>query len=199
MEIEKNAYTSESVKSMIPFTIDDLTPCLRDTQTGDIVETEIVRIKRKSFLSKFNEKTGWYVNWSKFPKEVEIYALVLKGTMDIQGMVAIERRPDARAVHIRWACTAPQNNIWENGVQKYSGVGGHLFALAGNKSAEYGFDGFVFAEAMNAEILAHYQQRFGAELFPFGNPPHPFRFIINETNMKRIREEYEYESTDEEI
>ena len=91
MEIEKNAYTSESVKSMIPFTIDDLTPCLRDTQTGDIVETEIVRIKRKSFLSKFNEKTGWYVNWSKFPKEVEIYALVLKGTMDIQGMVAIER------------------------------------------------------------------------------------------------------------
>lgn len=184
---------------MIPFTIDELTPCLKDTQTGDTVETEVVRIKRKSFLAKFNERTGWYINWSKCPPETEIYALVLKGTMDIQGLVAIEKRDDAKAVHIHWACTAPHNNIWENGTQKYSGVGGHLFAIAGNKSVEYGYGGFVFAEAMDAEILKHYQDSFGAELFPYGAPPHPYRFIINETNMMRITEEYQYEDSDEEI
>ena len=184
---------------MIPFTIDEITPCLIDTQTGDVVETEVIRIKRKSFLSKFNAKTGWYVNWSKFPATVEIYALVLKGTVDIQGLVAIEPHHDAGAIHIHWACTAPHNNIWENGSKKYSGVGGHLFAIAGNKSVEYGFDGFVFAEAMDAEILAHYQTQFHAELFPFGQPPHPYRFIIDEINMKRILEEYCYEDSDEEI
>ena len=47
---------------MITFTIDEITACLKDTQTGDTVETEVIRIRRKSFLSKFNEKTGWYVN-----------------------------------------------------------------------------------------------------------------------------------------
>ena len=184
---------------MIPFTIDELTACLKDVETGDMVETEVIRVRRKSFLSKFNEKTGWYVNWAKFPKEIEIYALVLKGTVDIQGMVAIEPHEDAHAVHIHWACTAPHNNIWENGRQKYSGVGGHLFAIAGNKSVEYGFDGYIFAEAMNEKILAHYQKNFQAEVFPFGVPPHPYRFIINEINMARIMEEYNYEDTDEEI
>lgn len=181
---------------MIPFTIDEITACLKDVATGDTVETEVVRIKRESFLAKFNERTGWYVDWSKFPKEVEIYALVLKGTMEIQGLIAIESQPDAKAVHIHWACTAPHNNVWENGKKKYSGVGGHLFSIAGNKSTE---DGFVFAEAMNKEILEHYQNYFGAELFPFGEPPHPYRFIINEENMRKIIEEYTYEDTNEEI
>jgi len=184
---------------MIPFTIDEITSCLKDVLTGDIVETEVIRIRRKSFLSKFNSKTGWYVNWSKFPPEVEIYALVLKGSVDIQGMVAIEPRQDSGAVHIHWACTSPQNNIWEYGRKKYSGVGGHLFAIAGKKSIEYGFDGFVFAEAMDEKILSHYQEKFQAEKFPFGVPPHPYRFIINQANMKKIIEEYSYEDTDEEI
>ncbi len=47
---------------MIPFTIDELTACLKDTSTGDTIETEVIRIKRKSFLAKFNKNTGWYVN-----------------------------------------------------------------------------------------------------------------------------------------
>lgn len=184
---------------MIPFTIDELTACLKDTSTGDTIETEVIRIKRKSFLAKFNKNTGWYVNWSKFPQEVEVYALVIKGTVDIQGLVAIEKDSGSCAVHIHWACTAPQNNIWENGKKKYSGVGGHLFAIAGNKSIEYGFGGFVYAEAMDAEILEHYQKNYGAELFPFGEPPHPYRFIINEAVMKQITEVYDYDDSDEEV
>ena len=58
---------------------------------------------------------------------------------------------------------------------------------------------FVFAEAMDAEILAHYQKHYGAELFPYGAPPHPYRFIINEGSMKKIMEEYNYDDADEEI
>ena len=47
---------------MITVFIDDLTPCLIDNTTGEIVETEVIQIKRKSFLDKYNSKTGWYKN-----------------------------------------------------------------------------------------------------------------------------------------
>ena len=44
---------------MIHIDIDLLTPCLKDLETGDMIETEVIRIKRKSFLQKFNRRTGW--------------------------------------------------------------------------------------------------------------------------------------------
>ena len=57
---------------MITVTIDEFTPCLKNTKTGEIVETEVIRLRRKSFLAKYNKRTGWYVNWSKFHPNVEI-------------------------------------------------------------------------------------------------------------------------------
>ena len=184
---------------MITFKIDEMVPCLKDTETGDIVETEVVRLRRKSFLSKFNAKTGWYIDWSKFSTDVEIYALVIKGTVDIQGLIAISYEFGANAVHIRWAVTAPQNNIYENGTKKYSGVGGHLFAIAANKSIEKGFDGYVYGEAISEEVLKYYIEKFNAYLFPYGEPIHPYRFIIDENNVKPLIEEHDYEENGEEL
>ncbi len=43
---------------MICFDVDELTPCLKDLSTGETVETEVIRIRRKSFLSKFNRTYG---------------------------------------------------------------------------------------------------------------------------------------------
>lgn len=57
---------------MITVDIDELTPCLKEVKTGDIVETEVLRIGRKSFLKKFNSKTGWYTNWELLADENEI-------------------------------------------------------------------------------------------------------------------------------
>lgn len=37
---------------MINVWIDDLTPCLKDYETGDFVATEVIRIRRKSFMKK---------------------------------------------------------------------------------------------------------------------------------------------------
>ena len=147
---------------MIPFVIDSLTPCLKNVQTGDIVETEVVRIKRKSFLAKFNERTGWYVDWSKFEKETEIYALVITGTVDIQGFIALTDDEQSNAVYINWACTSPANNVWRNGSKQYEGVGGHLFAIAMQVSVQRGHGGCVHAIAMDKDILQHYVEAFGA-------------------------------------
>ena len=181
---------------MIPFLIDGLTPCLKSTKTGDIVETEVIRVKRKSFLAKFNERTGWYVDWSKFDKETEIYALVIKGTVDIQGLIALTDDIQSNAVYINWACTSPENNIWRNGSKLYDGVGGHLFAIAINISMQRGHDGCVHAIAMDKDILQHYIDTFGAMVIGI---LHPFHFTIEEESAKKIMEIYKYEWSNEEF
>ncbi len=181
---------------MIPFIIDSLTPCLKNVQTGDIVETEVIRVKRKSFLQKFNEHTGWYVNWSKFDDETEIYALVIKGTVDIQGLIAVTDDVQSNAVYINWACTSPANNVWRNGVKVYEGVGGHLFAIAMNISVQRGHGGCVHAVAMDNEILKHYVDVFDAIVVGI---MHPFHFVIEEESAKKIMEVYKYEWSDDEL
>lgn len=40
---------------MINILIDEFTPCLKDARTGELVQTEVIRIKRKSFLKKYNK------------------------------------------------------------------------------------------------------------------------------------------------
>lgn len=50
---------------MINVLIDEFTPCLKDLRTGELVQTEAIRITRASFLRKHNETTGWYINWAR--------------------------------------------------------------------------------------------------------------------------------------
>ncbi len=57
---------------MLCVDIDIITPCLQDVLTGEIIETEAIRIKRTSFLQKFNKKNGWYTSWAELAKTNEI-------------------------------------------------------------------------------------------------------------------------------
>jgi hypothetical protein len=176
--------------------IDEFTPCLKDAKTGELVQTEVIRIRRKSFLKKYNKKNGWYVNWDSLADENEIYALVVEGSVDIQGMVAIAKDDDMQAVYIAWMCTNPDNNKLINDEVKYLGVGGHLFAVAAQKSVEYGFDGYMYGYAANQELVEHYVNMFQGE---FIGILHPYQFAIDATNAAKIMEVYDYEWTDEEI
>lgn len=181
---------------MINVYIDEFTPCLKDYETGDIIETEVIRIKRKSFLSKFNQKNGWYTNWAKLLDENEVYALVIKGMVDIQGMVACKPIDNYCAVYISWMCAAPQNNTMISSTKKYTGVGGHLFAIAIDKSLEYGYGGAVTGNAADKELVAHYCNVFGAQHLGL---LHPYQIFIDEVNASKIKEVYNYEWTDEEL
>ena len=163
--------------------------------SGEIYETEVIRIRRKSFLSKFNKRTGWYINWSKFSEDICIYALVIKGTVDIQGLVAISYDEQAKAVHMVWGCVAPQNNIWEYGMQRFSGVGGHLIAIASELSLRHGYEGYVYGEAMDEELYNHYLKQYKALPLPPIN--HPYRFMLSSEETEHIREVYDYEWTEE--
>lgn len=185
---------------MITFIIDEIVPCLKDTKNGDIYETEVIRVRRKSVLSRYNVNTGWYTNWSNFSKDTEVYALVLKGTYDIQGLVAIEKDDVLQAVHILWACVSPENNYYKYGKKKFSGVGAHLFAIAADLSEKYGYDGFVYGEATSLRLLNYYCNFFNAEPLPaISTVASPYRFMLSDTSTQKLREVYMYDWSEEAI
>lgn len=181
---------------MIMFYIDEIVPCLKEIQTGEIYETEVIRIKRKSILSKYNERTGWIVNWDKFSSDTEIYALVLKGTFNVQGLIAIQYDDSAKAVHLRWGCVSSENNIWKNNTQRFLGVGGHLLAIAAELSCRHGYEGYLYGEAMDEKLFHYLCSNFGAFPLPALHGC-TNRFMIPKESTDKIREVYTYEWTDD--
>ena len=170
--------------------IDEIVPCLRDTESGEIKETVVFKIESRSYLKKFNVENGWHINWNEIPADVEVYALALKDTNEIQGLVGIKNDVNSHAVYLHWACTAPQNNKHDFGKQKYIGVGGHLFAIAADKSIQWGYAGAMHGFAANKELLEHYIKTFNAE---FLGMLHDYQFFVNEIEAKKLLEVYNYE------
>ena len=176
--------------------IDSITPCLQEVETGRFVETEVAKVTKKSFLKSYNNKHGWYVDWYQLAKNFEIYALYVKGDDTVQGLVALMDDKEAQAVRVQWMCTAPQNNIYEYGKQKYLGVGGHLFAIAIRKSIEYGYEGGIYGFAADKKLLKHYVEKLGADCIGVLHENH---FAIYDEASKSIEEVYDYEWTDKRI
>ena len=116
--------------------------------------------------------------------------------MDIQGLVALQNDVDAKAAYIQWAVAAPQNNKQLTESPKYSGIGGHLFAVAGRKSYEWGYNGDIYGFAANEKLLKHYVERLGAEHIGMLHTNH---FAIWGAAIEEIVKEYTYDWTDEEI
>lgn len=170
--------------------IDDLVPCLKDTKTGELKETVVFRIESRKYLKSFSEANGWKINWNEIPSQVEIYALALKDDNSIQGLVAIRNDFNSKAVYLHWACSAPWNNKHDFGKQKYIGVGGHLFAIAADKSISWGYDGVIHGFAANSKLLEHYIKVFKAEYLGM---LHQYQFFINEKSANDLLEVYKYE------
>lgn len=85
---------------------------------------------------------------------------------------------------------APHNNKCEFGEQKYVGVGGHLFAIAADKSVEWGYEGAIHGFATNGKLLMHYIDVFHAEYLGM---LHQYQFFIGEEQAKNLLEVYNYE------
>ena len=170
--------------------IDEIVPCLKDTVTGDIKETVVFKIESRTYLKKFQKSNGWRINWNEIPKKVEVYALALKDDNTIQGLAGVRNDKDSHAAYLQWACTAPHNNKHEFGNQKYVGVGGHLFAIAAEKSIEWGYEGAIHGFAANEELLRHYIDVFHAEYLGM---LHQYQFFIDEEQAKNLLEVYHYE------
>lgn len=181
---------------MVNVYIDEITPCLKDNLSGEIVQTEVIRLTRKSFLEKYNSKNHWYVDWHKLVDDNEVYALVIKGSVDIQGLVAVRPDDEMSCEFVTWMVSAPHNNPLLTDSPKYSGVGGHLFAIAVDKSFDNGYEGVICGFAANQKLLQHYVDRLYAEPICM---LHEYQFMIDEESARLIREEYTYEWTTEQI
>lgn len=178
------------ISGCVDIWLDEIVPCLKDTETGEIKETVVFKIESRSFLRKFKEKDGWGINWIDVPIDVEVYALALKENNEIQGLVGVRNDVDAHAAYLHWACTAPHNNKHVFGKQKYSGVGGHLFAIAADRSIAWGYGGFIHGFALNKELLIHYIEVLGASYL---GALHPYQFAIKRDSSQKLLEVYTYE------
>ncbi len=164
--------------------IDKFTPCLEDAATGETVGTSY-SIASKSELSRLK---GWNFNWTSADlKDAEIYKLTLKGSEEIQGLVALTKFEHDKAVYVNIAESAPHNL---GSKKRYNGVGGHLFAIAAKKSVDFGYDGFVFMDAKNIELVHHYEKALGATLLGI---PHEYRMFIDEEAAARLLDIYTFE------
>lgn len=163
--------------------IDKFTPCLRDAKTGEIIETAHSLATAEEL--KGLKKRSWKFNWSAPSlRSSKIYKLLKKGDTEIQGLVAIEEDGRNSAFHLSLAESAPHN--LGTGKQ-YEGVGGHLFAIAVQKSIDAGYGGFIYFEAKNMELVKHYEEKFGAALVGM---PHQYSMVIDEEAAARLVKAY---------
>ena len=161
--------------------IDKFTPCLENTKTGKLEQTKYMLVTPKELQSL----KGWKFDWtSPDLKEADVYKLTLENNDKIQGLVAISYFAKDKAVYVNIVESAP-HNIGSN--KQYNGVGGHLYAIAAQKSVEKGYGGFLFMDAKNLELVEHYQNTLGAVLI---GRPHPYRMVVDEDAAHKLLDIY---------
>jgi hypothetical protein len=164
--------------------IDQLTPCLVSAKTGEQIDTVFSKVS----LRDRKDIKGWAFDWADpVLDQDEVYRLSVVGQTATEGLVAIRYLERDRAVYVHIAESAPHNK----GInKKYIGVGGHLFAIAAQKSMEAGFGGFFFLDAKNLDLVHHYQKALGAVWLGM---PHEYRMIVEEDSAAKLLETYHLE------
>ncbi len=156
---------------------------MKKTSTGEIVETSYSPAEP----SDISQTKKWRFDWSSAGlKNCEIYKLTAADDDRIQGLIAIQDIPKNKAVFIKIAESAPHNM---GKSKEYSGVGGHLYAIAAHRSMELGYGGFMYMDAKNLRLVSHYAKTLGAV---FIGCPHPYRMAIDEAAAKKLIDFYNF-------
>lgn len=145
----------------IEIKIDELTNCLIEQSTGKKYNTEYKLIEKiDSSKAMALKSVGWSFDWSK-PQELGylVYGLYIKGSDELEGLIALKHIADQLYTHIDIVESAP-HNIGQNG--KYKGVGAHLFAIACKESWDVGNEGYVQFTAKNG-LVEHYKETLKAK------------------------------------
>jgi len=167
----------------IDIILDKFTPCLENIETGELISTSYSKAGHGEL--KGLKRQGWNFNWtSKSLKNCEVYKLTIENDRNIQGLIAIEDIKRDKAVYIRIVESAP-HNFGKN--KRYNGVGGHLFAIAAKRSTELGYDGFLYMDAKNIDLVRHYQKILGAK---FLGMYHDYRMYVDEEAVQKLLKKY---------
>jgi hypothetical protein len=142
----------------LDFEVDKLTNSIENILTGEIFETEIVRLKTVD-ISSLN-RSKWQFNWRMELKsaEREVYALVTKENPSIlHGIMSIEDMGDHFFLHLIESASFNKGHT-----KLYAGVAPNLMAFACKKSFEKGYGGHLAFIAKSA-LIEHYEKTLGAK------------------------------------
>lgn len=170
---------------MITVELDKLTDCVENTETGEKFETVFARAHTGGELQECSEVLGWFIEWELLLDKYEIYKLLVKETHELLGLVAILNIEDKAidAVYVAWMVANPYlrkvTDVDGKVIQepKYLGIGGNLFAIAAQKSVQYGHQGYMYGFAANKKLEEHYIMTFGGKHLGI---LHPYHFEIRE-------------------
>ena len=140
--------------------IDKLTNSVENTSTGEVFNTEIVRLTLKDL--KQIHKAEWQFDWTKEIKDKtkEVYKLTtVNNSTIIQGLISIEDKQDHIFMHLIESAKFNKN---KNKV--YLGVPGNLVAYACKVSVDKGYHGFLAFDAKTA-LIKHYKESLYATHF----------------------------------
>lgn len=160
----------------LDFIIDKLTNSIENTSTGEVFDTEIVRLTTVD--NKQIKKGYWQFNWQKELKDKtkEVYKLTtVNNPTIIQGLVSIEDKDDHVFMHLI------ESAKFNKGKGKaYYGVLGNLVAYVCKISVDKGYEGFLAFDAKSV-LIKHYQESLHATHFRglrmFIEPRAAFRLI----------------------
>ncbi len=144
----------------LDFVIDKLTNSIENTLTGEVFDTEIVRLASTDY--KQIKKSNWEFDWHEELKDEtkQVYKLTtINNPNIIQGLLSIEDNQDHMFMHLI------ESAKFNKGKGKvYFGVPGNLVAYACKVSVDKGYDGFLAFDAKSA-LVKHYQESLHATHF----------------------------------
>lgn len=144
----------------LEFVIDKITNSIENTLTGEVFDTEVVRLTVKD--ASQIKKGDWQFQWAQEIKDKtkEVYKLTTTNNPTIiQGLLSIEDKQDHIFMHLIESAKFNKN---KNKV--YLGVPGNLVAYACKISVEKGYEGFLAFDAKTT-LIKHYQESLYATHF----------------------------------
>ena len=144
----------------LDFEIDKLTNSVENATTGEVFDTEIVRLSSKD--SKQIKKSEWQFDWHdelKDSSKLVFKLTTVNNPTIIQGLLSIEDKQDHIFMHL-----VESANFNKGSGKVYLGVPGNLVAYACKVSSDKGYEGYVAFDAKSA-LVKHYQQSLNATHF----------------------------------
>ena len=134
---------------LINIEIDKLTNSIENSFTGDIFDTQIVKVT-KSDLKYF--ENNWSFDWkAEFRSNSKVFKLIVEENYNvIQGLISLKYYDDFVFVAL---IESADFNIGRNKV--YYGVAGNLFAFACKESWDKGCFGYVSFNS-KTNLIYHY-------------------------------------------
>ena len=147
-------------KRRLDFEVDKLTSSIENTLTGEVFETEIIRVhpSDRSLIKKRDWRFDWSIELDN-PKS-EVYALVTHENPEVlHGLMSISNRRGHIFMNL---LENARINVGKGKV--YDGVAGNLVAFACKTSFLKGYEGFVSFVA-KTRLIEHYEETLGAKRF----------------------------------